>query len=142
MRARIFLLAAFIVLGLSTVNAQNKQEDKKPRLTPVEMANKQTERMVIELKLNDKQKTEVSNINLKFFKSKDEIFTANKGKDDVIKTKMQELNRQRNAEFKKILTADQYNLMEQIAQKRAKDQKKKMAKKQAKTDSLIDKKVK
>ena len=142
MKARIILLAAFFVLGLSAVNAQNKQEVQKPRLTPVEMANKQTDRMVIELKLTDKQKTDVSNINLKYFKSREEFLTANKGKEDAIKTKMQELNKQRKEEFKKVLTADQISLMEQIAQKRAKDQKKKMEKSKAKADSLNVKKLK
>jgi periplasmic protein CpxP/Spy len=124
MRARFFLIVTLIVIGFSTANAQQLNAQKTP-LTPAEVANKQTERMATELKLNDKQKVEVSAINLKYVKLKNEIFEANKGNKAVFQSKLKEMNVQKKAELKKVLTAEQFTQLEQL-QKNAEEKNQKM----------------
>jgi len=125
MRAKFLLVITLFVLGFTAVNAQ-KQNTDKPRPTPLQVAYKQTEWMATELKLDDKQKTDVSNINLKYAKLRDEIFQANKGNREVIQPKVKELNSQKNAELKKVLTAEQFAQLVKMEQKRAEEQKSKM----------------
>jgi periplasmic protein CpxP/Spy len=144
MKARIILVVALIVSGLLTANAQQlkptqqkatqpkvqQQNVQKAPMTPVEMAKRQTERMTKELKLNEKQKTEVSAINLKYAKLRKEISEANKADKKVLQTKMKEMNVQKKAELKKVLTADQFAQLEKVEQNRVKVQNPKMVKKQ------------
>jgi periplasmic protein CpxP/Spy len=131
MRAKFLLVITLFVFGITAVNAQ-KQNADKPRPTPLQVAYNQTEWMKTELKLDDKQKTDVSNINLKYAKLRDQIFQANKGNKEVIQPKMKELNSQKNAELKKVLTADQFTQLVKIEKQRAEEQKKKIEQKNQK----------
>lgn len=110
MKVKIFVIAMLLATGVATANAQQqqKQNAQQPRLTPVEMANKQSEKMSTELKLDEKQKKEVADINLKYAKLRDEVFKANQGNKEVLHSKMKEMNDQKKAELKKVLTADQF----------------------------------
>jgi len=110
MKVKIFVIAMLLATGVATANAQQQQKQNapQPRLTPVEMANKQSEKMATELKLDEKQKKEVADINLKYAKLRDEVFKANQGNKEVLHSKMKEMNDQKKAELKKVLTADQF----------------------------------
>jgi hypothetical protein len=107
MRAKILLIATLIAVCFSTANAQ-QQTGQMPRMNPEEMANRQTERMTTDLKLDDKQKTEVAAINLKYAKMRSELFPANQVDRETVHAKMQEMDTKKNAELEKVLTADQY----------------------------------
>jgi periplasmic protein CpxP/Spy len=156
MKVRLILVIALIVTGLTTANAQQQkttqqkatqpkvqqQNAQKAQMTPDEMANRQTERMTKELKLDEKQKTAVSAINLKYAKLRKEISQANKEDKKVLQTKMKEVNVQKKAELKKVLTTDQFAQLEKMEQNRVKISNPKMLKKQGSGNQQPAKKAK
>jgi protein CpxP len=136
MKTRIFLVAALFAVGCFTASAQQQtqkpkqqQEVNAPKMNPEEMAKKQTERMAIDLKLNEKQKTEVAAINLKYAKLRSEIMKANQGdpsKREAARAKMQETETQKNAELKKVLSDEQFKLYDELNKKRQEERRQKM----------------
>jgi|WetSurMetagenome_2_1015567.scaffolds.fasta_scaffold326947_1 periplasmic protein CpxP/Spy len=136
MKVKVFFLAMLIAFGFSTVNAQQQQQPPQPptgqmpRMNPEEMAKRQTERMVTDLKLNDKQKTDVEAINLKYAKLRGELFQANQGDWEAIRAKMQEMDTKKNAELEKVLTADQYKQYFEQEKKRQEERRQRMEQRQ------------
>jgi protein CpxP len=134
MKTRIFLVAALFAAGLFTANAQQQTQPQQPqqqnanapRMSPEEMAKKQTERMVTDLKLNDKQKTQVATINTKYAKLRNELMQANQGNREAARPKMKEMETQKNAELKKILTDEQFKLYEDLGKKRQEERRQQM----------------
>jgi len=124
MKVKTLLIAMLFAIGFTAAYAQQPNGTKPQRLSPVELANKQTEGMVTELKLDEKQKTAVADINLKYAKMREEVFQSNKENKEVFQSKMKELNSQKKAELKKVLTADQFDQLKQWEQKQ-KEQKQK-----------------
>jgi periplasmic protein CpxP/Spy len=116
MRVKIYFIAILMFACLSTAFAQ-AQNGQHPRMSPEEMAKVLTDRMTTEIKLDDKQQTEISAINLKYSKKMVEIFQANQGNWDVIRTKMEESRTMKNNEIKAVLTDDQYKLYEEFMKK-------------------------
>lgn len=113
---KVYFIATLMFACLSTAFAQS-QNGQQPRMNPEEMAKVLTDRMTTEIKLNEKQQTEVSAINLKYSKKMIEIFQANQGNWDVIRTKMEESRALKNSEIKAVLTDDQYKLYEEFMKK-------------------------
>jgi Spy/CpxP family protein refolding chaperone len=125
MRVKIYFIATLMFACLSTALAQ-APNGQQPRMNPEEMAKVLTDRMTTEIKLNDKQKTEVSDINLKYAKKMMEIFQENQGNWEVIRTKMDESRAMKNNEMKAILTAEQYKLYEEFMKKWLEERRKRM----------------
>ena len=103
----------FIVIVLFTSNnmfAQDKTR-QKPERTPETMSQRHADKMKSDLNLNDDQTKKVYEVNLKYNKENQ----ANRAKrEKERKEKMaaaKQKNDQKNAELKKILTADQYSKM-------------------------------
>ena len=103
----------FIVIVLFTSNnmfAQDKTQ-QKPERTPETMSQRHADKMKSDLNLNDEQTKKVYEVNLKYNKENQ----ANRAKrEKERKEKMaaaKQKNDQKNAELKKILTADQYSKM-------------------------------
>jgi periplasmic protein CpxP/Spy len=116
MKVKIYFIAALMFACLATAFAQ-APNGQQPRMNPEEMAKGLTDRMTTEIKLNDKQKTEISAINLKYTKKTMEIFQANQGNWEVIRTKMEESRTLKNNEVKAVLTDEQYKLYEEFMKK-------------------------
>jgi len=73
-----------------------------------EMSKQQTEMMKKELNLTDKQTTDVSAINLKYAKKMENQRKNAQGDREAMRKEMDTMREEKNAEFKKVLTADQY----------------------------------
>lgn len=110
---KLLMNVFFVAIVLFTSNnifAQNKS-GHKPERTPETMSQRNADRMKADLNLNDEQTKKVYEVNLKYNKERqanhakreqersEKMATAKKKKD------------QKNAELKKILTADQYSKM-------------------------------
>lgn len=106
--------ALFLSVGLM---AQPKGGTEKAKgLTVEEKASKQTDKMTEMLQLNEKQKSDVAEINLSFTKQTDEI------KDRYQKQMREELKAaklEKDTKLKEALTSDQYKKMKDFeAEKR------------------------
>lgn len=129
MRVKISLIVTLILVGFLTTFAQ-QPNGTMPRMNPEEMANRQTERMTTDLKLADKQKTEVAAINTKYAKIMGDLLKANQGNREAGRAKMKEMITQKNAELKKILTTEQYKLYEELENKRQEERRQRMEQRQ------------
>lgn len=109
MKISLLVLSLFFALSLF---AQPQPQGNRP--SAEEMAKMQTQTMVDELKLSDKQTQEVSAINLKYMKKITEALESDKGDRDVMRSKMDELRTQMTAEFKAVLTADQFVQLQEM----------------------------
>jgi periplasmic protein CpxP/Spy len=130
MRVKILLIATLVAVGFSTANAQQQNGQKQPRMSPEELAKRQTEQMTTDLNLNDKQKADVSAVNIKYANKISEMFQANKGDREAMRAKFQEMMIQKNAELKKVLTDDQYKLYEELEKKKMEEHRKQMEQRQ------------
>ncbi len=99
---RIFVVTALLMMVVTYTTAQN--------FTPPpaeERAKNQTERLNKLVKLNDDQKTKVQAINLDLAKKMDAAM-KNRDDRDAMRTKMQEIETERDQKYKEILTEDQF----------------------------------
>jgi uncharacterized protein YfdQ (DUF2303 family) len=133
MKLKVLLTCILIGIAVISTNAQPPQGGGQwGRMEPEDMAKTQTERMVEELKLNEKQKTEAQAINLKYSKKIREIFQAGGGQGDweANRKKMDEVNTQKNAELKIVFTAEQYKKHEELEKQRQEERRKRMGERQ------------
>jgi Spy/CpxP family protein refolding chaperone len=112
MKISLLVVSLFFALSLF---AQPQPQGNRP--SAEEMAKMQTQTMVDELKLSDKQTQEVSAINLKYMKKITEALESIKGDREAMRSKMNELRTQMAAEFKAVLTADQFVQLQEMEQK-------------------------
>jgi len=110
---KLLMHVFFVAIVLFTSNnmfAQDKTR-QKPERTPETMSQRHADKMKSDLNLNDDQTKKVYEVNLKYNKENQ----ANRAKrEKERKEKMaaaKQKNDQKNAELKKILTADQYSKM-------------------------------
>ena len=104
---RIVIGTALALLTLSAAQAQSKS-----RHTPEERAKAHTERMVKDLGLDADQTAEVEAINLKYAKQGDELRSQRQAQATDMKGKGAEMQDARMAEFKAVLTPEQYQKLE------------------------------
>lgn len=105
------LMLGFAALLFSATLIAQPQGGKEKGLTPEEKAAKQTTKMTETLQLNEKQQSEVKDINLRFVTQADEI------KDKYEKMMREELKlakETRDAELKEVLSADQFKKLKQM----------------------------
>lgn len=128
MKFKALFTSLLIVLVVIVSNAQPPQGGGFGQMDPEQMAKSQTDRMAEDLKLDDKQKTEVQAINLKYSKKMGEIFQGGGGMGDFeeMRKKMDEMNTQKNAELKKVFTAEQYTKYEALEKQRQEERRQRM----------------
>lgn len=105
-----------VALTLTTVAgwAQSRMEklDKLyAETTPQERAELQTERMTEKLSLNESQKTQVYDLNLRYAEKMQQTYTGGGGKLQRLK-QMRAISQEKDQELKKVLTPEQYALYE------------------------------
>lgn len=133
MKLKVLFTSLLIAVAVIASYAQPPQGGGQGRrMDPEQMAKFQTDQMVEDLKLNDKQKTEVQAINVKYSKKMGEIFQAGGGQGnwEANRKKMDEMNTQKNAELKKVFTADQYKKYEELEKQRQEERRKRMEQRQ------------
>jgi hypothetical protein len=102
-----------IMLFLLTLISLSAIAQKKPEKTPEEKARKKTTEMVSALKLNKDQESRLLDIHVKAYQSIEKYEAKKPGK--ALKKKQKDIvHKMRDAEYKKILTPEQYNKYLQI----------------------------
>ncbi len=104
------LFSIFTILFVSLALTANAQPQHK-EFNAEDMSKMQTERMKKELNLSDKQTTEVSAINLKYAQKMEEQRKNSSGDRESMREEMETMQEEKNAEFKKVLTEEQYEQM-------------------------------
>jgi hypothetical protein len=102
---KIMMLLFLLIGSASIVKAQQKE---KP--SPQKVANRQTNWMVTELKLDESQKAKVAAINLDYATKIAEV-RANEPDPDVKRQKLKSLNKARMEAIKAVISEDQYKLL-------------------------------
>jgi hypothetical protein len=103
---KFFVIAACIVATLTTVTAQ--QQRGRNFGTPEERAKNQTSRLDSLVTLTADQKVKIEAINLDLFKKMDDTFRNAQNDRDKMRSKMEEINTERDKQYKAILTDEQY----------------------------------
>lgn len=99
--------AVMVLLAAGAAQAQDKQQR-----TPDERAEMRTERMVKELGLNADQTEKVKAINVKYAEKMKSVMEERQAAGAKRDGTMMELNKARMAEYKAVLTPDQYTKLE------------------------------
>ena len=103
----------FVAIVLFTSNnmfAQNKS-GQKPERTPETMSQRHADKMKADLNLNDEQTKKVYEVNLKYNKERQANHAKREQERSEKMAAAKKKKDQKNAELKKILTADQYSKM-------------------------------
>lgn len=106
----VILSSLFLLMTLS-MNAQNQgPQHRGPRgqMNPEQMIKKMVEQMKTDLKLNEKQEKQVSELLTANFKQRGEIMKKYQGQRDSIMFYSKKIEEKQNLDMKNILTADQY----------------------------------
>lgn len=110
------LLAGAIIFTTGNAQAQTPPARQEP--TAQEMSDKEVAQMKTDLSLSTEQVEKVKPISLKYAQKRKEIMDANKGADrEAVKTKMQALDKELDAELDDVLTADQLTKWQSIRSK-------------------------
>jgi len=99
MKTKLYLLVLIMMTSLLSM--------AQPRFNPEKRAERLSNRMRDELKLDTKTYDAVKIINLKYAKKKQEIMQS-RMREDLRREKMKELKLAKNAEMKAVLTKKQY----------------------------------
>lgn len=114
-------LCMFLMLG---ANAQ--QRGPREKLTPAQQADRMVMRLNEELKLSDKQQTDLKTWFTESFKKREEAFQKNRSQDrEAMRAQMQKDREATNAKLKEVLTADQYKTYKENEEKRMKERQQK-----------------
>jgi Spy/CpxP family protein refolding chaperone len=110
---RIFVMTtlwvALITLATAQEPGQNRQGGQGRGFgTPEERAKNQTERLDKLVKLTDEQKTKISAINLDLSKKTDAEMKENRENREALRSKMSEINTERDKQYKAVLTENQF----------------------------------
>ena len=112
MKHKTFRWMFFASLFMFSLNAYAQHNhDKAMNSTPEERATKVTDWMKKNLQLNDNQVSQVQAINLKYAQQNEQLKGGTQTKEEKMKT-MKDTEKNRDAELKGILTADQYKKWE------------------------------
>ncbi len=120
MKKALFLTAALCVFLMLSVSAQ--QRGPREKLTPEQRADKMVTRLNEELKLSDKQQTELKTWFTESFKKREENFQKNQNQNrEAMRAQMQKKREATDAKLKEVLTADQYKTYKENQEKRLKE---------------------
>jgi len=102
--------------GFSLIGIQNPQYQQ---MSPVERAKQETEWMKKDLVLTAQQLAKVDSINLRYAKKRSEMRSQMQGQDrEAMMAKMQEMQTQKEAELKPVLTEDQMKKYKELLPQR------------------------
>lgn len=111
----IISLTVLFILAASAIYAQQPGPGMgRGNATPEERAQRQTERMKEDLKLTAVQEPKVTAINLKYAKKMEDVRKITD--TAVIRKTVMDLNKQKEAELKPVLTADQLKSYQKMVQ--------------------------
>lgn len=119
MKKILFLATAFIMFLAVSVNAQ--QRGPREKMPPEQQATRMVERLNTELKLTDKQQTELKTWFTDSFKKRSETFEKNKENREEMRAQMKKNQDETDAQLKKVLTAEQYKTYKANEEKRQKE---------------------
>lgn len=120
MKRIIILLALSLFFSIGT---QAQQRGQRERMTPEQQAERMVKRLHAELKLTDKQQTELKTWFTDSFKKRNENFEKNRGNREAMQETMKKAQEETQAQLKKVLTADQYKKYQENEKKREKEMK-------------------
>ena len=93
---------------------------------PAQQADRMVMRLNEELKLSDKQQTDLKTWFTESFKKREEAFQKNRSQDrEAMRAQMQKDREATNAKLKEVLTADQYKTYKENEEKRMKERQQK-----------------
>ncbi len=107
------VIAAVIMLGLGVVSLQAQRPEGR-QLDPEKMAEKQTTHMTEKLALDEKQAAAVKEINLKYAQQQKAKQEKVKAEREAMRAERKQVQDARNAEYKKVLTPEQFEQMEKM----------------------------
>jgi periplasmic protein CpxP/Spy len=102
-----FILMICLMMIASVIYAQVPPGPGGP-MSKEEMAKMETSRMKEDLKLTDAQVSAVEKISLKYAGIMEDIFKKNSGNFAAVQKKMDEMETDKSAELKKVLTVQQF----------------------------------
>ena len=106
-----YLFVLFLALAPVALSAQTREKIKSS--TPEQRADKQSEFLGTNLKLDDAQRNKISAINLKYAKQMDGIMKGKGSKIAKMKS-ARKLNEEKEAEYQQVMTPDQYKQYQQV----------------------------
>lgn len=113
---KLFVMTVLFVATFAIATAQQRQ-----RPSAEERAKSQTERLEKLVTLTADQKTKIQAINLDLAKKMDDEMKNNQGNREAMRTKMQEIDKTRDAKYKEVLTEEQYKKYTEDKAKREKE---------------------
>jgi len=112
MKTVSLIISVFMMLFTLSVNAQSdeQRQQRGPRqmINPEQMVKRQVEQMKTELKLNETQEKQVTELLIANFKKRGETFQKFQGQRDSIMFYSKKFNEEQKLSLKKILTEEQY----------------------------------
>ncbi len=121
MKTKIQLLLVALFMGVAvSVSAQSQVPNQTKKITPEQIAQKETERMTKNLSLTSDQQTKIQAINLKYAKQRSEVMAAHPRTGTPLtdqeraqlKADAQKSIAAQDAEFKTVLTSEQYQTLQ------------------------------
>lgn len=119
MKKILFLATTLLMFLALGVNAQ--QRGPREKLTPEQQATRMVERLNKELKLTDKQQTDLKTYFTDSFKKRNEALEKNKDNREGMRDQMKKDREATDAQLKKVLTAEQYKTYKANEEKRQKE---------------------
>lgn len=115
-------LAVSMVCGASAQNnadrpCQDNRCDKMTQMTPEQMAERRTEKLTRELSLNEAQARQVYQLNLKEAQAAAQQHKEALARREQMMAKWKTYQAERDAQMKKVLTAEQYTKWSEMQQK-------------------------
>ncbi|WP_294142149.1 hypothetical protein [uncultured Sanguibacteroides sp.] len=118
MKTVTFIISALLMCFSFSIEAQNHHEEHqgqqhhqrgpRERMNLEQMIQKRVAQLKTELKLDEKQEKQVSELFTTDFKKRGEIFQKYRNNQDSLMFYNQKLEKEQNASMKKILTEEQY----------------------------------
>jgi hypothetical protein len=105
---KTFILALAMIVGGTAIAQQQQPRQKKDRKPAEERATNSSQKMKTKLGLDDAQTAKVHDINLEIAKKNDAIRENTSLTREQKMAQLKETQASRNAQYKEVLTADQY----------------------------------
>ena len=119
MKKIVFLTVACCIFAAFCTHAQ--QRGPREKQTPEQHANRIVERLNKELKLTEKQQSELKTRFSESFKQREKSFAQNRDNREAIREQMKKEREAMKTELKKVLTAEQYKIYQTNEEKREKE---------------------
>lgn len=119
MKKIVFLTVACCIFAALCTHAQ--QRGPREKQTPEQHANRMVERLNKELKLTEKQQSELKTWFSESFKQREKSFAQNRDNREAMREQMKKEREAMQTELKKVLTAEQYKIYQTNEEKQEKE---------------------